>query len=199
MNNSLSEGAMINDTSYNTLKFDKIFYDIEQLKPGSLWWATNLQYEHLSSSGYNLLTNTNITGILDDVELVGWNQKISIETILSNADNSGNGLTNSNTTDNNVTRVLLKQLAYFDSDRLTTTNSNSINNTTNKQNFPFIEGDKINYFITLTSDDDDIPDRIYRIMLYLTSITTNVNSSPVYSLVDLNDATVTDKGVPVIS
>ena len=199
MNNSLSEGAMINDTSYNTLKFDKIFYDIEQLKPGSLWWATNLQYEHLSSSGYNLLTNTNITGILDDVELVGWNQKISIETILSNADNSGNGLTNSNTTDNNVTRVLLKQLAYFDSDRLTTTNSNSINNTTNKQNFPFIEGDKINYFITLTSDDDDIPDRKYRIMLYLTSITTNVNSSPIYSLVDSNDATVTDKGVPVIS
>jgi len=198
MNNSLSEGAMINDTSYNTLKFDKIFYDIEQLKPGSLWWATNLQYEHLSSSGYNLLTNTNITGILDDVELIGWNQKISIETILSNADNSGNGLTNSNTTDNNVTRVLLKQLAYFDSDRLTTTNSNSINNTTNKQNFPFIEGDKINYFITLTSDDDDIPDRIYRIMLYLTSITTNVNSSPVYSLVDSNDATVTDKGVPTI-
>ncbi len=199
MNNTLSEGAMIEDVSYNTLKFDKIFYDIEQLNPGKLWYVTNKQYNHLSSRGYNLLTNTNITGILDDIELFGWNHKISIETKLSNADNSGNGLTNSNTTNNNITRVLLKQLAHFDSDRLTTTNSNSITSTTNKQNFPFIEGDKINYFITLKSTSNDISDRKYRIMLYLTSISTNVNWSPAYSLVDSNHETVTDKGVPVIS
>ena len=61
MNNALSEGAMIDDISFNTLKFDKIFYDIEQLNPGYLWYVTNKNYNHLSSSGYNLLTNTNIT------------------------------------------------------------------------------------------------------------------------------------------
>ena len=203
MSNALSEGEMINDTSYNTLKFDKIFYDIEQAEPGTLWWYTNLQYQILPSSGYNILTNTDITGILDDIELFGWNQKISTETTLSNANNNGNGLTNSNSTEDNVTRVLLKQLAHFDNDRLNTTNKggvkNSINNTTGIQNFPFIEGDTINYFTTFGFTDSDIPDRKYRILLYLTNFSTNINVTPVWSLVDRNDPTVTDKGIPTIT
>jgi hypothetical protein len=197
MDNSLSQGRIldISYANYNNVKFDYIFYLLDTINISPLDSNNNINW---SKIWYFFMGNH--SKVRNDIEIMFWNVKTDFETILSNADNSGNGLTNSNTTNNNITRVLLKQLAHFDSDRLTTTNSNSITNTTNKQNFPFIEGDTISNFVNIVlTDDDDVPDRKYRILLYLTNNSSNVNPSPVYSLADSNHGTVTDRGVPVIS
>ena len=196
MDNSLSQGRIldISYANYNNVKFDYIFYLLDTINISPLDSNNNINW---SKIWYFFMGNH--SKVRNDIEIMFWNVKTDFETILSNADNSGNGLTNSNTTNNNVARFLLKQLAHFDSDRLTTTNSNSINNTTDKQNFPFIEGDTISNFVNIVlTDDDDVPDRKYRILLYLTNNSSNVNPSPVYSLADSNHDTVTNKGVPTI-
>ena len=61
---------------------------------------------------------SNINNLKINLEEIGWNSKNQIEQTLETADNNGNGLTNSTTDTSNITRRLLKQVAYHNISRL---------------------------------------------------------------------------------
>ena len=187
MDASGSEGIVYKNTSlnYNLLKHDFIYY----------WTNFSLGSIHL----VQLLNNIN--GAKYTIEQIGWAQKESLETILLNADNSGNGLTNNGTNPdfNNLTKRILEQIKHFQPVRLETADhsqNDKIQNISTVQSVPLIEGDTINYFWTLTNSTAV---RKYRIKLYLTNDTNNTNTIPIDSIANMPEyPDITSNGVPTV-
>ena len=150
---------------------------------------------------------TNITEMKDEIEVFGWNNKVNIETILSNCYNAGNGLSNSDISNSNITRNIMLQIAEKCIERLDVS-TNGIIDTVDIQPVPFIEGDTINYLFSitpsptqhiLTNRPNPIPKRTYKITILLTDNITNLNTIPTDSVSDQNHATVVNYGVPQVS
>ena len=182
MDDSLSEGIIYTSSvvASNLLKRDFIYYLASKLSTG-IW---------------------NKHALKISLEEIGWSYKTQLEQLLINADNSGNGLDNLTIDNTNITRKLLKQVAYHDISRLDVS-SNGISNITTSQPVPFHEGDTISYFITVNPPENahefaivsPIPNRKYRIILYLTNDVTKVNTIPVDSVCG-SHAYIDDDGVP---
>jgi len=143
----------------------------------------------------------------DEIEVFGWNNKVNIETILSNCYNAGNGLSNSDIYNSNITRNIMLQIAEKCIERLDVS-TNGIIDTVDIQPVPFIEGDTINYLFSitpsptqhiLTNRPNPIPKRTYKITILLTDNITNLNTIPTDSVSDQNHATVVNYGVPQVS
>ena len=167
--NSLN-AIVTNSSSYsNLVKHDLIRYYTEE----------KLGTAHL------IHLYSNWVDIKNNFEELGWDSKLYMENILSNANN----LDNSNTTSSNISRELLKQIDYYEPSRL-----NNLQNTSSSQPIPFEEGDSINFLYTIIIEELN-KKRIYKISLILTD---NVsNTIPQDSLSDQNHSTITDYGVPV--
>ena len=166
------------------------------LKHDFLYYIANEQIgDPLSVGLYN-----NIKEMKDNIELLGWNQKTYVETQFQNADNSGNGLANTTTIPDysNLTKRILEQIKYHDSNRLQTTSpsqNNRIENITTKQSVPFMEGDSINYYWKIKQNN--VPDRTYRIKLHLTGNSSLTNTVPTDSIANTTDyPNITSYGVP---
>jgi hypothetical protein len=170
MGSPLSEGITRTDLSSNQLiKHDFIFYVVKEI---------------FNSTSVAFLVS-NKKDMKAEVEEIGWLYKNDMEQILT-ADGS------------NLTRSLLKQIAYFDPDRLVCVPSNisSIIDTDGFQSVPLIEGDTISFFFTLNSS---VEPRKYRVILYLTNDATKLNIHPPDSVINDNEyqGNITNDGVPV--
>ena len=188
MDASGSEGITFTSPSSqsNLLKHDFIYYIAKKL----LGSATNVGI-------YN-----NIKEMKDNIESLGWNNKNNIESILSIADNNGNGMQNTGTNPDyqNLTKRILEQIKHHVSDRLQIASpqqNDRIENITTSQSVPLIEGDSINYYWTLKHNNINIPDRKYRIKLHLTDNTSNINTIPSDSIANTSEyPNITSNGVP---
>jgi hypothetical protein len=161
----------------------------------------------------------NRKNIIDNIEVIGWNNMNNNNTMMDYNYNNGYGLNN---TDNsfNISKMIMKTIATYSPERFDISNgtssngtnsngtsSNTIQNTTSSQPIPFIEGDTINYIFNIkspqgqnitSSTDNNVNDRIYRVQLYLTNNTSYNNIQPSYSLsydTD-NSYNITHTGVP---
>jgi len=168
-----SKGIIFNSISNenNLLKHDYIYYLGKQI------------FGH-PSAGAAIISNRKL--LLDQIEITGWSYKNTIETFYSISDNSGNGMTNNDINQEfNITRSILNQIFHFDPSRCIvseTPQNNRIQNTTDIQSVPLDEGDSVNYIYTLKNND--APERSYRIKLYLTNDTSNVNTIPSYTFLE---------------
>lgn len=186
MDASGSEGIIYTSTSArsNLLKHDFIYY------MGKI----------IIGDGRFIGVFNNIGTLKNKIEELGWVRKTNTESILSIADNSGNGMQNTGTTPDyqNITKRLLEQINYHQSSRFQTADpeqSNRIKDTTSIQSLPLIEGDSINYYWTLKHNN--MPDRKYRIKLHLTDNTTNINTIPNDSIANTSEyPSITSNGVP---
>jgi hypothetical protein len=147
--------------------------------------------------------------IIDSIEVRGWNFISTNQTILDFNYNDGIGLNNTDIS-YNICRNIMKTIATFSPSRFDLTNGEttySITNTTNKQSVPFVEGDTLNYIITinppltqeqLTGLNTTINPRTYRIQLYLTNNSNYTNVNPHDSIADIsnNSYGITNYGVP---
>ena len=185
MGSSLSEGIIRTDSSSNQLiKHDFIFYLAEKI-------FTN------SSAAFLL---SNVKELKREIEEIGWLYKNNIEQVLTTAYNSGLGMTNTITDKSNLTRRFLKQIEHFEPGRLVC-NPNDISSgiidTDGFQSVPFIEGDSISIFFTLTSS---VEPRIYRLLLYLTNDLVKLSSNVHPNDSVINDTeyqgNITNDGVP---
>ena len=162
MGSSLSEGIIQYDSSSNKLiKHDFIFYLAEET----------------FNSASSAFLFSNLKEMKTELEEIGWTYKTYIEQLLTTAYNSGLGMTNTIMNESNLTRRLLKQIEYFDPDRficVTNDTSGGIIDTDELQSVPFIEGDSISIFFTLTSS---VEPRKYRILLYLTNDSEKLNAN----------------------
>lgn len=173
MDSSHSEGIIFNSTirESNLLKHDYIYYKGQKILGNP-------------EIGASIINNKKY--FLDTIEYNGWMHKNTIETICINADNNGNGLVNTeNIVDsNNITKRILQQIEYYDPSRLYVSDpsqNSHIQNTTEKQSVPLIEGDTINYLFILNNISDN-SQRKYRIKLYLTNNTSYINTIPTYTI-----------------
>ena len=188
MDASGSEGITFTSPSSqsNLLKHDFIYYIAKKL----LGSATNVGI-------YN-----NIKEMKDSIESLGWNNKNNIESILSIADNNGNGMQNTGTNPDyqNLTKRILEQIKHHAPDRLQIASpqqNDRIENITTSQSVPLIEDDSINYYWTLKHNNINIPDRKYRIKLHLTDNTSNINTIPSDSIANTSEyPNITSNGVP---
>ena len=184
MDASGSEGIIFTSHNQysNLLKHDYLYYIVQQ------------KYENIIVTG--LISNKKL--LKDSLEELGWSFKTSFENIFYNADNEGYGLTNSDSDSNNIGKRILEQIEYFTPDRLYTDTSgnNKIRDISSVQSIPFIEGDSINFFLTLNNNDENINTRVYRIKLHLTDNTNLVNRNPTDSLADEYHETIYSYGVP---
>ena len=131
-------------------------------------------FDYLSSPQCYFLYQ-NVNAIKINIEEIGWQYKNAIEQMFSIANNTNNGFNNQNSTSSNITRSLLIQTLYEDNERLIVDNTTStIDNTSNEQSIPFIEGDTISIFFILKYIQNI--ERIYRFVLYLTEDTALLNS-----------------------
>ena len=182
-----SENSYIDiSSSYNLLKHDYVRYI-----------ADKLMSDHTL---HPLLTNKK--QIIDNIEITGWNYISANQTLLSYNNNNGIGLSNTDIS-YNISRMIMKTISIIDPSRFDLTNGSSLNtiqNTTTTQSIPFIEGDTLNYIINITSPNSDIsiPDRKYRIKLYLTNDSSLININPNDSIADIsnNQYGITHYGVP---
>lgn len=140
--------------------------------------------------------------LIENIEGLGWNCMLQNNATFSN----GNGMTNANITNANVCRNILKQMANATPERFTIS-ENGIENTTEPQSLPFLEGDTISHMFTihpatnqetLTGQSNPIPPRKYRIKWHLTNDDSYINVIPVDSLADVagNVYNVTHYGIP---
>ena len=191
MNEPLSEGEIIDVSgAYGLLKHDMGRY---------------LAYKLFGThKGLSILSNK--YQLIENIEGLGWNSMLQSKTLFENADNNGNGLTNSNITNTNVCRNIMKQMAHHVPERFDIS-SNGIENTTEPQSVPFIEGDTISHMFTihpatnqhtLTGLSNPILGRKYRIKWYLTNEETYNNIIPLDSLADIsgNIYEITHYGLP---
>jgi len=190
MDVSLSEGIIYTSPSRtsNLIKHDFIYY---------------LGLTLFGGAGLVAFIN-NKYDIKVNLEEIGWSHKNAIEQTLQTADNSGNGLDNTTTDNSNLTRRFLQQIVYHNVSRLDVS-INGISDITTSQPVPFIEGDTISFFMTITPDANQhlltggstpIPPRIYRIILYLTNDGANVNTVPSDSVSTTGHAYIDNDGVP---
>ena len=185
MGSSLSEGIIRTDSSSNILiKHDFIFYLAEEI--------------FNNSTATFFLSNKK--ELKREIEEIGWLYKNDIEQNLTIAFNSGLGMTNTITDKSNLTRRLLKQIEYFEPDRLVCKPndiSSGIIDTDEFQSVPFIEGDSVSIFFPLTCAAKT---RIYRHLLYLTNdfakLSSNINPKDgVINDIDYQ-GNITNDGVP---
>ena len=169
MDASLSQGIVYQTSNpgNNIVKYDYIYY-----------LAKNIFGTY---HAVGLLSNK--SNLVSSLETLGDTYLNTIQTKLETAYNVGNGLTNTTNSSNNFVRRLLKQVEHYDPDRLNVSSS-GISNVTTSQPVPFHEGDTISLFITINGTDgqheltgtEQIPPRIYRIVMYLTNDSSNTNT-----------------------
>ena len=195
LNDLLSEGRIIDISgAYGLLKHDMGRYLAYKL------FGTHKALGILSNK-YQLIEN---------IEGLGWNSMLQAKTLFENADNNGNGLTNLNTTNTNVCRNIMKQMAYHLPERFdVSSNGFGIEDTIEPQSLPFMEGDTINNIFTihpatnqhtLTHLENPISARKYRIKWHLTNNESETynNIIPLDSVADIaeNIYGITHYGLP---
>jgi hypothetical protein len=184
LNDGLSEGEILDISgAYGLLKHDMGRY---------LAWK-------LFGSHRGLGLFSNKFQLIENIEGLGWNCMLQNNAIFSNA----NGMTNSNMDNNNICRNILKQMP----EERFAISENGIENTTEPQSVPFLEGDTISHMFTihpatnqhaLTGKSNPIPPRKYRIKWHLTNDDSYNNVIPLDSLADVsgNVYNVTHYGIP---
>lgn len=189
MDASESEGIVFTSQNYysNLLKHDYVYYIGKQLTG--------------HTSGVALFTN--VEQLKNDIEELGWQFKNSFIQKLINADNSGNGLTNTSliNDNNNFSKRLLQQIYYSDPNRLSTSDEfydDKITDTSGVQAVPLYHGDSINLFWSIKNNDPRVSDRNYRIRLQLVyDINSIYNTYPTDSIANNpNYSHITSVGVP---
>jgi hypothetical protein len=179
LDDSGSEGIIYTSSrTSNLVKHDFIYY---------------MANEMFGKSSYAGLF-TNIVSLKNATEEHGWTVLQEIRQTLLTADNSGNGTSNSTSNSTiNITKRFMEQIKYHDNIRLSVGDATHILDTSGVQSVPFIEGDSINFFNTLKSNESD---RIYRIKLHLTDLSGN-NTIPVDSIANTTGyLNITSDGVP---
>lgn len=168
---------------------------------------TFLKQDMLRYIGKSIFNTVHLTGLLSnkldilyDIEEKGWTQRNVIYGLF----NQNQELTNQDIS-NNLCRSIMKQMYENNPERFDVS-SNGILDTTEKQSIPLFEGDTINFFFTLIPPihqkqivkqmNEPIKERKYRILLYLTNDTNKVNNVPNYSLADIPNSGVSDRGLP---
>lgn len=187
LNDNLSEGTIVDVSgAYGLLKHDMARY-----------LALKLFGTH---RGLGLFSNK--FELIENIEGLGWNCMLQNNTIFSNA----SSMTNSVMDNTNVCRNILKQMAYSVPERFDISD-NGIENTTNPQSVPFLEGDTISHMLTihpatnqhaLTGQSNPISQRKYRIKWHLTNNPNYTNVIPLDSLADVagNAYNITHYGIP---
>lgn len=187
LNDSLSEGEILDVSgAYGLLKHDMARY-----------LAFKLFGSH---KGLGLFSNK--FQLIENIEGLGWNCMLQNNSIFSN----GDGMTNATIDSTNICRSILKQMAYSVPERFDIS-ENGIQNTTDPQSVPFLEGDTISHMFTihpatnqhtLTGQSNPIPERKYRIKWHLTNDESYNNVIPLDSLADVagNAYNVTHYGIP---
>jgi hypothetical protein len=169
---------------------------------------TFLKQDMLRYIGKSIFNTVHLTGllsnkleILNDIERKGWNHRNVIYQLF----NQNDVLTNHDIS-NNLCRTIMKQIFDNTPERFLDPCMNAIIDTDEKQSVPLFEGDTINFFFTLVPPlyqtyivkqyNRTIKERKYRILLYLTDDTTKINDIPNYSLADIPNSGISDRGLP---
>jgi hypothetical protein len=167
-----------------------------------------LRYIAENMFGSSDLTNLiiNRKDIIQNIEIQGWSFMNSNEVMLEYNNNNGNGLGN---LDNsfNISKTIMKTIATYSPNRFnikTNNEYNRIDNTTSQQSIPFVEGDTINYIVSINYPNNinnglPINPRKYRIQLYLTNNSNYTNTEPhdsIYTIDPNNSYNITHTGVP---
>jgi hypothetical protein len=187
LNDALSEGGILDVSGAGCLlKHDMARYLAKQLFG--------------SHKGLGLFSNK--FQLIENIEGLGWNCMLQIQSNLETASVTTNATMDST----NICRSILKQMSYSFPERFDIS-ENGIENTTSAQSVPFLEGDTINYMFTihpatnqhtLTGKTNPIAERKYRIKWHLTNDDNYNNIIPLDSLADVsgNIYGITHYGLP---